>query len=99
MYTDKASNSATDELSLSQDTEFGLIPVRRHNRKSQHRWADEYHSRQYHHIVETFNSQLEKMGLERLYARSNARFDLKVHASFLTLAFTKLYWQSEYPLL
>jgi hypothetical protein len=91
VYTDKAYNSADDELSILTETGVRLIPVRRKNMKNQHRWADEYDLRLYRHTIETFNSQLEKMGLERLYARTNAGFDLKVHASLLALAFTNLH--------
>jgi len=40
--------------------------------------------------IETVNSQLEKMGLQRLHARTNAGFALKVLASLLALAFTNV---------
>jgi hypothetical protein len=39
--------------------------------------------------IETVNSPLEKMGLQRLHARSNPGFALKVLASWLALTFTK----------
>ena len=35
--------------------------------------------------IETVNSQLESMGLQRLHARSDAGRGLKVHASLLAL--------------
>ncbi len=38
--------------------------------------------------IETVNSQLEKMGLQRLHARTNPGFALKVLASLLALTFT-----------
>ncbi len=38
--------------------------------------------------IETVNSQLEKMGLQRLHARTNSGFSLKVLASLLALTFT-----------
>jgi len=38
--------------------------------------------------IETVNSQLEKMGLQRLHARTNPDFALKVLASLLALTFT-----------
>ena len=41
-------------------------------------------------IIETVNSQLEKMGLQRLHARTNDGLSLKVLASLLALTFTYL---------
>lgn len=40
--------------------------------------------------IETVNSQLEKMGLQRLHARTNPGFALKVLASLLALTFTNV---------
>jgi hypothetical protein len=40
--------------------------------------------------IETINSQLESMGIERLHARTNLGFEIKVHASLLALAFKNL---------
>jgi hypothetical protein len=40
--------------------------------------------------IETVNSQLEKMELQRFHARTNPGFALKVLASLLTLTFTKV---------
>lgn len=42
-------------------------------------------------MIETVNSQLEKMGLQRLHARTNAGIALKVMASLVALAFTNLF--------
>ncbi len=39
---------------------------------------------------ETVNSQLEKMGIERLYARTNAGFELKLHATLIALICTNM---------
>ena len=39
-------------------------------------------------MIETVNSQLEKMGLQRLHARTNVGFAVKVLASLVALAFT-----------
>jgi hypothetical protein len=38
--------------------------------------------------IETVNSQLEKMDIERLHARTNAGFELKVHATLVALICT-----------
>lgn len=42
--------------------------------------------REYRHSIETVNSQLEKMGIQSLHARTNAGFSIKVLASLLALA-------------
>lgn len=39
-------------------------------------------------MIETVNSQLEKMGLQRLHSRTNVGFAVKVLASLVALAFT-----------
>jgi len=39
-------------------------------------------------MIETVNSQLEKMGLQRLHTRTNEGFALKVLASLVALTFT-----------
>jgi hypothetical protein len=45
---------------------------------------------EYRHTIETVNSQCEKMGLERLYARTNPGFELKVLASIIALSCTNM---------
>jgi hypothetical protein len=56
-----------------------------------HAWfLDDIELRDYRHTIETVNSQLEKMGVERLYARTNVGFDLKVHASLIALICTNM---------
>ena len=42
-----------------------------------HDWADEYDLRLYRKSIETVNSQLESMGLERLRAHTNGGFDIR----------------------
>ena len=90
VYTDKGYNSAADEASILKATGVRLIPIRKSN-MTPHDWADEYDLRQYRSRIETINSQLESMGLERLHARTNLGFEIKVHASLLALAFTNLH--------
>lgn len=90
LFGDKAYNSAADEASMLQDTGVRLIPVRRANMQ-EHAWfLDEIELREYRHTIETVNSQCEKMGLERLYARTNPGFELKVLASIIALACTNV---------
>lgn len=85
---DKAYNSASDEKTIWQETAVQLIPIRRHNMKPNplhHACYLRYHR----HTIETVYSQLEKMGIQRLHARTTRGFEIKVHASLLALACTK----------
>ncbi|MFN8479279.1 MAG: IS982 family transposase [Kouleothrix sp.] len=91
LFADKAYNSAADETSIQQDTDVRLIPVRRANMQPHSWFVDELELRDYRHTIETVNSQCEKMGLERLYARTNPGFELKVLASIIALACTNMY--------
>lgn len=91
LFGDKAYNSAPDEASLLEDTGVRLVPVRRANMKPHEWFVDDIELREYRHTIETVNSQCEKMGLERLYARTNTGFELKVLASIIALACTNLY--------
>jgi len=88
LFGDKAFNSADDEASLLKETGVRLIPIRKANMKPHDWFIDELELREYRHTIETVNSQLEKMGVERLYARTNAGFELKVLASVIALACT-----------
>ena len=85
VFGDKAYNSAADEASIVEAVQVRLIPVRRKNMHPHAWFLDELELREYRHTIETVNSQAEAMGLERLHARTNAGFDLKVHASLLAL--------------
>jgi len=88
LFGDKGYNSAKDEQWLAKDG-LRLIPIRKTN-MTPHEWADEYDLPRYRKGIETVNSQLESMGLQRLRARTNAGFDIKVHASLLALYHTQL---------
>jgi len=90
VYADKGYNSAPVEASILDDTGVRLVPIRKRNMKP-HQWADEYDLRCYRRLIETVGSQLESMGIERLHARTNLGFEVKVHASLLALAFTNLH--------
>lgn len=85
VFGDKGYNSADDEASILAETQVRLIPVRRKNMQPHAWFLDEMELREYRHTIETVNSQAEAMGLERLHARTNAGFELKVHASLLAL--------------
>lgn len=89
VYADKGYNELLEEHCILLETGVRLIPIRKKNMQP-HDWADEYDLRQYRKRIESVNSQLESMGLERLHARTNIGFEIKVHASLLALAFKNL---------
>ena len=85
VFGDKGYNSAPDEATIFDDIGVRLLPIRRKNMKP-HDWADEYDLKRFRKSIETVNSQLEKMGTQHLHARTNAGFEIKVHASLFALA-------------
>ncbi len=85
VFGDKGYNSAPDERTIFDETGVRVIPIRRKN-MARHEWADEFDLKRYRKSIETVNSQLEKMGTQHLHARTNAGFEVKVHASLLALA-------------
>jgi len=87
---DTASKSAADEASILAETGVRLVPVRRANMRPHAWFMDDIEVRAYRHPIETVNSHLEKMGIERLYARTNAGFELKVHATLIALICTNM---------
>jgi hypothetical protein len=84
VYTDKAYNSAKDEASILAATGVRLVPQRRANMRP-NEWNDKLALREYRKRIETVNSQCEAMGLQRLRARTNGGFELKVHATLLAV--------------
>jgi hypothetical protein len=54
-------------------------------------WEERARLAEYRHGIETLNSQAEKMGLQRLYARTNEGFLLKVEATVLALVFSNIH--------
>ena len=85
VYTDKAYNSRRDEATILAETGVRLVPIRRAD-MAPHPWADRLALREHRPRAEATNSQLEAMGVQRLRARTNAGFELKVHASLVALA-------------
>ena len=90
LFGDKGYNSAPDEASMLADTKVRLVPIRRANMRPHSWFVDDLELREYRHTIETVNSQLEKMAVERLHARTNTGFDLKVHASLIALIVTNM---------
>ena len=84
-YGDKAYNSRRDEATILAETGVRLVPLRKANMRP-NLWADKLALRAYRKAIETVNSQLEAMGVQRLHARTTAGRELKVEASLLALA-------------
>jgi hypothetical protein len=73
----RPSKSAVDEASNRAETGAPLV-VRSGATVRPHAWLmDAIEVRAYRHTIETVNSQLEKMGAERLPRGANAVFELK----------------------
>jgi hypothetical protein len=89
LFGDKGYLSEDDTRSIELETGVRVIAARRKN-MTPLAWIDEYELKQYRTGIETSNAQLEKMGIERLYARTNTGFEIKVHASVFALSVTNL---------
>lgn len=89
VFGDKGYISAADAQTIFEATGVRLISIRRKNMQP-NAWADDFDLRRYRKRIETVYSQLEKMGLQSLHARTNPGFDLKTWASLLALAFTNI---------
>ncbi len=59
--------------------------------KEQNTLSETFGLQRYRLGIETMNSQLESMGLQRLRARTNQGFFIKVHASLFALVCTNLH--------
>jgi hypothetical protein len=86
-YADKAYNSAKDEATILAETTVRLVPIRKANMRP-NLWADKLALREQRKAIETLNSQLEAMGVQRLHARTTAGLELKLQASLLAVACT-----------
>lgn len=86
---DKGYLSADDAATILAETGVRVIAAHRKNMEP-NTWLERQALRQHRPIVETINSQLERMGVEQLYARTNRGFDIKVAASLVALAWTNL---------
>jgi hypothetical protein len=87
LFGDKGYLSHLDALTLLQETGVRLITPQ-HSNMPPNTWADDYDLALCHKRIETVNSQLKAMGIQRLHARTNPGFDLKAWASLLALAFS-----------
>ncbi len=91
LYGDKAYLSAPDEASLQEACKVVLVTPKRKNMKEQNTLSEVFGLQRYRLGIETMNSQLESMGVQRLRARTNQGFFIKVHASLFALACTNLH--------
>jgi Transposase DDE domain len=89
VYGDKGYISADDAATILAETGVRLIAARRTNMQP-NEWHDEMNLKRYRKTIETVNSQMEKMGLQRLHARTNEGFQIKVHASLFALSLANL---------
>lgn len=89
LFGDKRYLSASDAVAILKTCGVRVTAQPRDNMESLD-WAGEFDPRLYRHGIETVNSQLEKMGIERLYMRSTPDCMLKVHASMFALAYSNL---------
>lgn len=84
---DKGYNALDDEATIWEETCVKFVPIRKDNMEP-NTLEERVMLRKHRKSVESVNSQLERMGVERLYARTNVGFELKVQASLLALIFT-----------
>lgn len=87
VVADKGYISQQDELLAYAYGGVRLIPTYRRNMRGNSP-DDARLIRQHRFVIETVNSQLEKMGLQRLHARTTTGAALKVLASLIALALT-----------
>lgn len=89
LFGDKAYISAPDASSICDALDVRLVTARRKNMTA-NPWADDYDLRRYRQQIETLYSQMERMGTQQLYSRTNSGFALKAFASVFALAFTNI---------
>lgn len=90
LLADKAFISAPDAASILDAIGVRLVTARRKN-MSPNTWADDYDLRLYRKQIEAVYSQMERMGTQQLYSRTNPGFELKAFASVFALAFTNIF--------
>lgn len=71
---DKGDNSAPDEASIRDETGVRLVPIRRANMRPHAWFVDDIALHDYRHTIETVNSQLEQMGVERVICANKHGF-------------------------
>lgn len=89
VFGDKGYISTLDAQTIFEACGVRLVSVRRKNMLP-NSWADDFDLRLYRNRIETVYSQMQKMGIQSLHARTNLGFDLKAWASLLALAFANI---------
>ncbi len=84
VFGDKGYISASIKRTIRRQSGVHLVAKHKANMRP-NTFCDYYDLKEYRPRIETANSQLEKMGLERLYARTLQGFSIKVLASLLAL--------------
>jgi Transposase DDE domain len=87
VYGDKAYNSHTDEATILAETGVRLVPIDKAN-MAPNSWEEVEGLWQYRKGIESVNSQMTAWGIQRLHARTNEGFAIKVHATVLAVALT-----------
>lgn len=90
VYGDKAYNAKADAASILADTGVRLVPLRKKNMQPND-WCDRQVLPELRARVETVNSQLAAMGIERLHARTAAGVEVKVAASLVAVAWANIH--------
>ena len=88
LYADKGDNGAADKQWLWREAELRLVPHRKRNTWP-NEWDDARAVQEERHTIETDLSHRAAMGIERLYVRTVAGLELKVHAALLALTYAR----------
>ena len=94
MYADKGYISAATKRALRPTIRrdgVHLIAMHKASMNKPNTFEEWCALKEYRPSVETANSQLEKMGIQRLHARTNQGLAIKVLASLLALVCINLY--------
>ncbi len=89
LFGDKGYVSSDDAKTILDETGVKVIAIKRKNMKPND-WLDQLELEEHRKSIETRNSQIEKMGIERLYAKTNDGFEIKVWASIFALAISNM---------
>jgi len=84
VYGDKGYNSGDDEAVIEGETGVRLVPIRKANMQP-NALDERVGLRRHRKKIEGVNSQLEAWGVQRLHARTNEGFMLKLWASLFAL--------------
>lgn len=90
VVADKADNSGPVEAGILAATGVRLLPIRK-AKMEPNTWLERQVLHPMRSRIETVNSQLAAMGIERLHARTCLGIELKVAASLLALAWINVF--------